>query len=86
MTSAVSCSILVVDDEPSLRKVIRASLAAGGYTVEEVDAITGPLIGLPKSASFRLLDIVGLDIWAFVGTNLHDAVPEDRWRDRGGKE
>src|SRR5271166_1866701 len=53
-----------------------------GYTVEEVDTITGPLIGLPNSASFRLLDIVGLDVWAFVGTNLYHAVPEDRWRDR----
>ncbi|HLX44503.1 MAG TPA: 3-hydroxyacyl-CoA dehydrogenase/enoyl-CoA hydratase family protein [Bryobacteraceae bacterium] len=54
----------------------------GGYTVEEVDAITGPLIGLPNSASFRLLDIVGLDVWAFVGTNLYHAVPGDRWRER----
>jgi 3-hydroxyacyl-CoA dehydrogenase len=54
----------------------------GGYTVEEVDAITGPLIGLPNSASFRLLDIVGLDVWSFVGTNLYHAVPEDPWRDR----
>src|SRR5579863_1370202 len=52
------------------------------YTVEEVDALTGPLIGLPNSASFRLLDIVGLDVWAFVGTNLYHAVPGDRWRDR----
>jgi 3-hydroxyacyl-CoA dehydrogenase len=54
----------------------------GDYTVEEVDAISGPLIGLPNSASFRLLDIVGLDVWAFVGTNLYHAVPEDPWRDR----
>ena len=38
----------------------------GDYTVEEVDALTGPLIGLPKSASFRLIDIVGLDVWAHV--------------------
>jgi 3-hydroxyacyl-CoA dehydrogenase len=53
-----------------------------GYTVEEVDGITGPLIGLPNSASFRLLDIVGLDVWAFVGTNLYHAVPEDPWRER----
>ncbi len=52
------------------------------YTVEEVDAITGSLIGLPNSASFRLLDLVGLDVWAFVGTNLYHAVPEDPWRDR----
>jgi 3-hydroxyacyl-CoA dehydrogenase len=54
----------------------------GGYTVEEVDALTGPLIGLPNSASFRLLDIVGLDVWAHVGTNLYHAVPNDPWRDR----
>jgi len=53
-----------------------------GYTVEEVDAMTGALIGLPNSASYRLLDIVGLDIWAFVGTNLYHAVPDDPWRDR----
>jgi 3-hydroxyacyl-CoA dehydrogenase len=53
-----------------------------GYSVEEVDAITGPLIGLPNSASFRLLDIVGLDVWAFVGSNLYNAVPNDPWRNR----
>ncbi len=54
----------------------------GDFTVEEIDAITGSLIGLPNSASFRLLDLVGLDVWSFVGTNLYHAVPEDPWRDR----
>ena len=34
-----------------------------GYTVDEVDAITGPLIGRPKTATFRLIDLVGLDVW-----------------------
>ncbi len=53
-----------------------------GLSVEEVDALTGPLIGLPRSASFRLLDIVGLDIWAFVSNNLYDLVPGDPWRER----
>jgi 3-hydroxyacyl-CoA dehydrogenase len=53
-----------------------------GYTIEEVDALTGPVIGVPKSASFRLLDIVGLDVWAFVARNLYDLVPHDPWRDR----
>ena len=53
-----------------------------GYTVEEVDALTGPLIGLPKSATFRLLDIVGLDVAWHVGENLFGAVPGDPWRDR----
>jgi 3-hydroxyacyl-CoA dehydrogenase len=54
----------------------------GDYTVEETDLITGPLIGLPNSGSFRLLDIVGLDVWSSVGTNLYHAVPDDPWRDR----
>lgn len=57
-------------------------MVEGDYTIEEVDALTGSLIGLPNSASFRLLDIVGLDVWAFVGGNLYNAVPDDPWRDR----
>jgi 3-hydroxyacyl-CoA dehydrogenase len=52
------------------------------YTIEEVDALTGPLIGLPKSASYRLFDIVGLDIWAHVAGNLYEMVPHDPWRER----
>lgn len=51
-------------------------------TVEEVDAITGPIIGLPKSASFRLIDIIGLDVWHFVSRNLYGLVPDDPWRER----
>ena len=54
----------------------------GDYTVEEVDALTGPLIGLPRSASYRLMDIVGIDVWAHVTRNLYAAVPDDPWRDR----
>jgi 3-hydroxyacyl-CoA dehydrogenase len=54
----------------------------GGYAVEEVDALTGPLIGLPNSATFRLLDIIGLDVMSFVGANLYQGVPTDPWRDR----
>ncbi|HET8548682.1 MAG TPA: 3-hydroxyacyl-CoA dehydrogenase/enoyl-CoA hydratase family protein, partial [Bryobacteraceae bacterium] len=52
------------------------------YTIEEVEALTGPVIGLPNSASFRLFDIIGLDIWIFVAKNLYDAVPDDPWRER----
>lgn len=51
-------------------------------TIEEVDALTGPVIGLPKSASFRLLDIVGLDVWNLVSKNLYELVPDDPWRER----
>ena len=52
------------------------------YTIEQVEALTGPLIGLPRSASFRLLDIIGLDIWASMGRNLHQLAPNDPWRQR----
>src|SRR5215831_12942606 len=53
-----------------------------GLTVEEVDVLTGPLLGLPNSATFRLLDIIGLDVAAHVADNLYELVPEDPWRDR----
>lgn len=52
-----------------------------GYTIEEVDAMTGPLIGRPKSASFRTTDIVGLDTSLYVAENLYEAVPEDEQRE-----
>ena len=45
-----------------------------GYTVEEVDAITGPVMGRPKTATFRLIDLVGIDIWEDVGRNLAPAI------------
>jgi len=61
---------------------IAKTMVEDDLTIEEVDALTGPLIGLPKSASFRLIDIVGLDVWAFVGTNLYNLAPNDPWRDR----
>ncbi len=46
----------------------------GGYSVGEVDSITGPLIGRPKSATFRTLDVVGLDTFAHVAKNVYDQV------------
>ncbi|WII38505.1 3-hydroxyacyl-CoA dehydrogenase/enoyl-CoA hydratase family protein [Paenibacillus thiaminolyticus] len=42
-----------------------------GYTVEEVDAVTGPALGRPKSATFRTLDLVGLDTFVHVAANVH---------------
>jgi len=52
-----------------------------GFTVEEVDTLTGPLIGRPKTATFRLTDLVGLDIHMGVARNLYDAIPEDPARE-----
>jgi 3-hydroxyacyl-CoA dehydrogenase len=60
--------------------VLRA-MQEGGYTIEEVDALTGPAMGLPKSATFRTLDIVGLDVLGHVVKNLWQALPHDEQRD-----
>ncbi|MDI6770581.1 MAG: 3-hydroxyacyl-CoA dehydrogenase/enoyl-CoA hydratase family protein [Anaerolineales bacterium] len=48
------------------------------YTVDEVDALTGPLMGHPKTATFRLIDLVGIDVWEHVGKNLKAAIPHDK--------
>lgn len=52
-------------------------IVRNGYSVEEVDAVTGPLIGRPKTATFRLIDLVGIDVWEHVGVNLAEALPPD---------
>ncbi len=53
---------------------------ANGYTIEETDAIAGPLIGRPKTAAFRLQDLVGLDVASSVGRNLYDLIEGDESR------
>ena len=45
-------------------------VAGGEFTIEEIDAITGPLIGRPKSATFRTMDIAGVDIVFKVASDL----------------
>lgn len=49
-------------------------MVKGGYSVGEVDSVTGPMIGRPKSATFRTLDVVGLDTFAHVAKNVYDQV------------
>ena len=51
-----------------------------GFSIEQVDNLTGPLIGRPKTGTFRLLDLVGLDVMEHVNTNLYEAVPHDESR------
>ncbi len=51
-----------------------------GYSIEEVDRVTGPAVGRPKSATFRTFDLVGLDVFSHVIKNLYDALPEDEER------
>jgi 3-hydroxyacyl-CoA dehydrogenase len=52
-----------------------------GYSIEEVDALTGPLLGRPRTATFRLLDQVGLDVAVGVARNLYELVADDESRE-----
>lgn len=51
-----------------------------GYSVTEVDKITGPAIGRPNTATFRLNDLIGADVMAHVSSNLYEAIPHDPHR------
>ena len=48
-----------------------------GMTVEEVDKLTGPVIGRPKSATFRTVDVVGLDTLVHVANGIYENCPND---------
>lgn len=48
-----------------------------GLTIEEVDKLTGPVIGRPKSATFRTVDVVGLDTLVHVANGLYENCPND---------
>lgn len=52
-----------------------------GLNIDEVDKLTGPVIGRPKSATFRTSDIVGLDTMIKVASNLHQGLKDDESRD-----
>ncbi len=50
-----------------------------GLGFDEVDALTGPLVGRPKSATYRTSDVVGLDTMAHVIKTMADTLPDDPW-------
>lgn len=52
-----------------------------GYGIEELDALMGVLVGRPKTAIFRLRDLIGNDVAAHVGANLYELLPEDESRE-----
>ncbi len=52
-----------------------------GYTIEEIDTLTGEIAGRPKSATFRTADLVGLDTLMYVAYNLYPAIPHDESRE-----
>ncbi len=53
-----------------------------GLTVDEIDALTGPIIGRPRSATFRTADVVGLDTLVRVANGVADHCPNDEARDQ----
>src|SRR5690554_332137 len=55
-------------------------------TVEEIDKLTGPVIGRPKSATFRTADVVGLDTLVHVANGVRDNVPNDEESDSLGSK
>ena len=58
------------------------SMTKLGLNVDEVDKLTGPVIGRPKSATFRTTDLVGLDTMIKVAGDLKKGLPNDEERDR----
>ena len=64
----------------SILHTIHLTLAEG-YTIDEVDAITGPPMGRPRSATFRLGDIIGLDVLVDVANNVYENAPNDERRE-----
>ncbi|HET9272171.1 MAG TPA: 3-hydroxyacyl-CoA dehydrogenase/enoyl-CoA hydratase family protein [Vicinamibacterales bacterium] len=77
--------VVIAKDSPNfignhlaLYDVVRslALVAAGTYSIEEIDAINGPPIGRPKSATFRTLDLAGIDILAHVIRNLAERLTD----------
>ena len=56
-----------------LKEMLRLEL-----TVDEVDALTGPVLGRPRSASFRTIDLVGLDTFVHSNNNVANGVPEEK--------
>ncbi|MBK8584203.1 MAG: 3-hydroxyacyl-CoA dehydrogenase/enoyl-CoA hydratase family protein [Bacteroidetes bacterium] len=52
-----------------------------GLTVDEIDKLTGPILGRPKSATFRTTDVVGLDTMVKVANDVYDRCPNDEARE-----
>lgn len=89
-TNRLGKGVVIAKDEPNFIGNRFMSMAGmqtmnyainNGFTVEEVDAITGPLIGRPKTATYRLNDLVGFDVAVGVARNLYDAIPDDPARE-----
>ncbi len=90
LTSTLGKGVVYAKDTPNFignRIGVFSILATAHHTAEsglgfdEVDAITGPLIGRPKSATYRTSDVVGLDTMAHVIKTMADTLPDDPWHE-----
>jgi len=88
LTTTLGKGVVIAKDTPnfignrigvfSILSVIHHTHAFGlGF--DEVDALTGPLLGRPKSATYRTSDVVGLDTMAHVIKTMADTLPDDPW-------
>jgi 3-hydroxyacyl-CoA dehydrogenase len=57
------------------------AMAESDLTIEEVDALTGPTLGRPKSATFRTADLVGIDTLAHASRTVYERAEDDPWRE-----
>lgn len=84
-TNRLGKGVVIAKDEPNFignRFMSMSGMQAmnyaldNGYSIEEVDELTGPLIGRPKTATFNLNDLVGFDIAVYVARNLYEAIKD----------
>lgn len=88
LTSYVGKGVVIARDTPNFignRIGVFSILATMHHTAQSklgfdtVDALTGPLLGRPKSATYRTADVVGLDTMAHVIKTMADTLPDDPW-------
>ncbi|TAL83009.1 MAG: 3-hydroxyacyl-CoA dehydrogenase/enoyl-CoA hydratase family protein [Rhodanobacter sp.] len=88
LTTTVGKGVVIAKDTPNFignRIGVFSMLAAMHHTeqfklgFDTVDALTGPAIGRPKSATYRTADVVGLDTMAHVIKTMADTLPDDPW-------
>lgn len=88
LTTTLGKGVVIAKDTPNFigNRIGVFSMLAGMHHTEQfglgfdaVDALTGPAIGRPKSATYRTADVVGLDTMAHVIKTMADTLPEDPW-------
>ncbi|HEY5781301.1 MAG TPA: 3-hydroxyacyl-CoA dehydrogenase/enoyl-CoA hydratase family protein [Lysobacter sp.] len=88
LTTTLGKGVVIAKDTPNFigNRIGVFSMLAGMHHTEQfglgfdtVDALTGPAIGRPKSATFRTADVVGLDTMAHVIKTMADTLPDDPW-------